>query len=161
MGMSAKIDHFADMRKMVLMIITGCFTSGYGFINHKGEIPPLRIAQEHLKITGAPKLGAAARIFTNHVFKTRMQLNDNLFIYKRIPFSCLSSNSWYPSRFGHAANILTLVSISTCAGFPNVRVQGTLMHRILGTSHFPPIVPVKRARMSLCSGNILKIAFMV
>ena len=43
-----------------------------------------------------------------------------------------------------------------------LHVQGTLVHKVLrkiGASHFPPIVLVKQARISLRSGNILKVAF--
>jgi len=81
------------MRKMVARLVHGVLTSGYGLVNHGRETPPLKVSRQHLQVAGTSELGAGVGMLPNHIFKTRIQSNDNFFVH----VSC--------SPWRHAANL--------------------------------------------------------
>lgn len=54
--LGADLDHFAQVRKMVLRLVAGVVAGGFCLLNDRKKIAPLGVAEEYLQISGEPAL---------------------------------------------------------------------------------------------------------
>ena len=82
LGTRAEIDHFPDIKKMVLGVVTGGLASSYGLVDNLGEVLPFRVSQEHLEVSRTPELRFAVGELTDHLLETGVQPDDDFFVHR-------------------------------------------------------------------------------
>ena len=82
LGARAELDHFRDPKEMVSRVVSRVLASGYGLVDNLGEVLPTSVAQQELKIPGAPELRAGLRVGADHVLKAGVQSNDHFLVHR-------------------------------------------------------------------------------
>jgi hypothetical protein len=79
LGPRPQVNHFVDANEMVHRVKASVGTRCYGLSDDFGEVAPVLVAQEHLRVPGQPELRPGVRVLLQHVLETCMQADDQLF----------------------------------------------------------------------------------